>query len=67
MFACSVLEVRESLEEALPVFWRGVAFLEGAFAVFWRGVAYLGVLAVFLRDMTFWRRCLGVAFLERCL
>ena len=30
VFACSVLEVRDILEEALPVFWRGVAFLEGA-------------------------------------
>ena len=26
---CSVLEVRDILEEALPVLWRGVAFLEG--------------------------------------
>ena len=30
VFACSVLEVRDILEEALPVFWRGVVFLEGA-------------------------------------
>ena len=30
VFACSVLEVRDILEEALAVFWRGVAFLEGA-------------------------------------
>ena len=28
--ACSVLEGRGILEEALAVFWRGVAFLEGA-------------------------------------
>ena len=30
MFACNVLEVHDILEEVLPVFWRGVAFLEGA-------------------------------------
>ena len=29
VFAYSVLEVHDILEEALPVFWRGVAFLEG--------------------------------------
>ena len=55
MFACSILGVRDILEEVLPVFWRGVAFLEGC------GI-FGGVLAVFWRDMTFWRRCLGVAF-----
>ena len=32
--------------------------------MFWRGVAFLGVLAVFWRDMTFWRRRGACSVLE---
>ena len=43
VFACSVLEVRDILEEELPVFWRGVVFLEGAC----RGGIFEGCLQYF--------------------
>ena len=69
---CSVLEVRDILEEALPVFWRGVVFLEGACRGGMRGACNILEGHDILEEVhrcgicacSVWR---GVAFLEGCL